>query len=164
MYTLQVSKAHAFLAFVARLCMSCIFLVSAFLKMMHWPDYAVMMANHGLPAVPALLSVAIIIELVCGLMLLTGVMARFGSLLLILYLIPVTFVMHNIWTVPPDQVMTQLINMFKNLAIMGGLFMVSAFGPGPLIIQEKWGQVVKEDQKSTDSGSKQSPSGLAGVT
>ncbi|MBL8527333.1 MAG: DoxX family protein, partial [Burkholderiales bacterium] len=35
---------------------------------------------------------------------------------------------------PPEQAQTQMINFLKNLALMGGLLYVVAFGPGALSV------------------------------
>ena len=47
-----------------------------------------------------------------------------------LFLIVITPIFHGFWAVPPEQVQMQQINFMKNVAILGGLLMVFAFGPG----------------------------------
>ena len=41
-----------------------------------------------------------------------------------------TLVFHNPMGLPADQVRMQTIHLMKNLAIMGGMLMVFAMGPG----------------------------------
>ena len=64
-------------------------------------------------------------------MLISGWQARWGATALFLWLIPVTFVFHAYWGLPADQVQMQFILFQKNLAVMGGLLYVIAFGSGP---------------------------------
>ena len=70
------------------------------------------------------------IELGGGLLLLVGWKARWAALLIFLWLIPTTLLFHNFWAVPPEQYMNQQNHFLKNVAIMGGMLMVWAFGPG----------------------------------
>ena len=93
-----------------------------------------MMADKGLPAVDALLSVAVGLELVGGILVLLGLYARWGALALLAFLVPVTLIMHNFWTLPEAEAMKQMINFMKNVSIAGGLLMVLALGAGPLSI------------------------------
>jgi len=78
------------------------------------------MASKHLPLIPVLLFGALLIEALGYLCLVTGVAARAAATIMFVYLIPVTFLLH-------DFMGTQFQ---KNLGIMGGLLMVAAFGPG----------------------------------
>jgi putative oxidoreductase len=42
----------------------------------------------------------------------------------------ITFIFHNFWAVPADQVMAQQQSFFKNIAVVGGLLTVAAWGAG----------------------------------
>lgn len=136
-FELPVTRSQALLAVFGRICLSIIFLFGACEKIMNPAGATAMMLAHGLPLAPLLLVFAVVIELLGALALLTGLMARSAALMLILYLIPVTAIMHNFWMVAPPEATIQLIMALKNLAIMGGLFMVAAFGAGPLIVESE---------------------------
>jgi putative oxidoreductase len=88
------------------------------------------MASKGLPFPEALLVVTILVELGAGLLLAIGYKARWAALAFAIWLIPVTLVFHKFWGIPADQVQMQSINFYKNVAILGGMLMVFAFGPG----------------------------------
>ncbi len=62
-----------------------------------------------------------------GLSIILGLYIVLGMWLLVLFLIPTTFMMHRFWAVT-DQNMRQgeQINFFKNLALIGALMMLSA--------------------------------------
>ncbi|HEV3136787.1 MAG TPA: DoxX family protein [Pirellulales bacterium] len=122
-----------FVAPLGRLLLSLIFVASAAGKISDWQSPAKMMADKGVPAVDALLSIAIALEISGGVLVLLGWYTRFGALALLLFLVPVTLIMHNFWTIEEGpQRMEQMINFMKNVSISGGLVMVLALGPGPL--------------------------------
>jgi len=119
---------------LGRVLLSIIFLMSGFGKIRDWPGTAEHMESYGMPLVPFFLTGAIIFELAGGLSLLLGFRARVGALLLIVFLIPATIIFHAFWNVPDEQMRMQMIQFLKNLAIMGGLFVVLAHGAGPISI------------------------------
>jgi putative oxidoreductase len=80
---------------------------------------------------PQVLAVgSIIVEFIGGLALLIGFRARWAALAFVVFLIVITPIFHNFWSVPPTEAMAQQINFIKNIAIIGGMLMVMAFGPG----------------------------------
>lgn len=118
---------------VGRLLIAALFVPAGAMKIGNFAGTAAHMAQAGLPLVPLLLVLTIIIELGGGLMLLLGWRARAAALVLFLFLIPVTLVFHAFWGLTdPAAHYQQQINFMKNIAIMGGLMFVAAFGPGPL--------------------------------
>jgi putative oxidoreductase len=118
------------IALVGRILLAAIFIISGFGKITGWDGTAAYMASKGLPMVQVLLALTIAIELGGGILLAIGYKARWAAFVIFLFTIPVTFVFHNFWAVDPAQVQMQQINFLKNLAMMGGLLMVVAFGPG----------------------------------
>jgi putative oxidoreductase len=76
------------------------------------------------------LGIALVIELVGGLAILLGLYTRFTAWILFLYLIPTTFLFHNFWAFQGMDRIDPMIHFEKNLAIMGGLLILAAFGPG----------------------------------
>ncbi|MBI5159803.1 MAG: DoxX family protein [Micrococcales bacterium] len=122
---------------VARILMSAIFLSTGIAKFADWSGTAAYMQSNGLPAVPVLLTAAAMIEIVGGLCLLLGLQARTAAMVLVLYLIPVTVVFHGFWSYTGMDRMIQTVNFMKNLAIMGGLCHVFAFGPGRISLDDR---------------------------
>ncbi|HZS47355.1 MAG TPA: DoxX family protein [Blastocatellia bacterium] len=72
-----------------------IFLIYGFAKVVKFNSTAALMATVGMPLPKLFLTAAISIELICGLALFIGYRTRETSLILTLYLIPVTLVMHG---------------------------------------------------------------------
>ena len=75
---------------------------------------------------------AVTFLLLGGLSVLLGIRARGGAVLLILFLIPVTWIFHDFWSygAQDPQYVPQMINFMKNTGLGGGLLMVLAFGSG----------------------------------
>lgn len=108
---------------VGRILMALIFLLSGISKFANPAMMIGYMKMSGVPAAQSLLYLSAIIEVVGGLTLLIGFHPRWAALILFLFLIPVTIMMHAI----PGGQMNQ-IQVMKNLAIMGGLLMVATQG------------------------------------
>jgi putative oxidoreductase len=119
---------------VGRILLSLIFLLSAVGKFNDWPGTAKMIADKGLPQADALLSVAVVLEIVGGASVLFGLFARLGAVALLAFLLPVTFLMHNFWALEGGEQMNHMINFMKNVSITGGVLLVLAFGAGPFSI------------------------------
>ncbi|MGH8750692.1 MAG: DoxX family protein [Burkholderiales bacterium] len=116
---------------LGRALLSLIFIASGWGKIMGFSGTAGYMASKGLPIPEVLLVPAIIIELGGGLMLLLGWKARWAALAIFLFMIPVTLIFHAFWAVDPAQAQNQMIHFMKNLAIMGGMLYIMAYGSGP---------------------------------
>ncbi len=120
-----------------RILLSLIFLQSGLNKISGFTGTAGYMASKGLPMAEVLLVITIIIEVGAALLIVTGYKARIGAAALFLWMIPVTFIFHNYWTLPADQQMIQQIMFMKNLSLMGGMLYVMAFGSGPMSVDKK---------------------------
>ena len=70
-------------------------------------------------------------------MLVVGWKARWAAFLLAAFTAIVTLFFHNFWAVPEAQKMMQQIQFLKNLALIGGLLLVMAFGPGRLSVDKR---------------------------
>lgn len=137
------------LAPIGRLCFVVIFLMSAPLHFSRMGiDYA---ASQGVPAAGLLVPLSGALALLGGLSVLLGWKTRWGALLLILFIVPVTLGMHRFWDVADTQAaMLQRVMFLKNLSILGGALLLAYFGGGPLSIDA-----------ATDRGSPSRPTPLA---
>jgi putative oxidoreductase len=97
-------------------------------------------ANHGVPLASIAVPMSGVVALLGGLSILFGYKARIGAWFLVLFLVPVTVMMHNFWAVAdPMLAMTQRIMFMKNLSILGAALLISHFGSGPLSIDKEEG-------------------------
>ncbi len=118
-------------ALLGRFMLSLIFLIAGsekFANMVRTQHY---MAAMGMPhsIVPPLAYIAAVIEVTCGLAVLLGFQARVAAIILFLFLIPVTIIFHLI----PHE----MVQVWKNVAMMGGLLMVAVHGPGGLSLDRR---------------------------
>ena len=80
-------------------------------------------------------------EILAGLMIAVNFAVRFFAVLLIFFVIAVTFYFHDFWNqVPPDNDKT-LMDALKNLSIIGGLFIIAGYGRGPRLAEPAYGDV-----------------------
>lgn len=128
------SRLLSIVALTARCLIAFIFLASGLGKLPEWNSTLQYMASEGLRPGPLFLVPAIAIEILGGLAILIGFRSRLASLILAVYLIPVTLIFHDFWALAGAERQLQLINLMKNLAIIGGLLSVTAHGPGALSI------------------------------
>jgi len=57
-----------------------------------------------------------------------------GAAALFVMLIPITLLFHGFWAVAEMERGFQAVEFLKNVAIMGGLLLVTLDGPGPLSV------------------------------
>ncbi len=122
---------------VGRCLLSLIFVAIAVGKVTGWSGFSEYMGSKHLVAVPVLLTLSMAVEFAGGLSVLIGWRARYGALLLLVYLIPVTAIFHNFWALQGMQAQIEVVNFLKNVSIMGGLALIVAFGPGPYSV-DSW--------------------------
>lgn len=115
---------------LARLLLSSPFLYSGVDKCWRWSAAQREVAASGLPWPTLLHLVTVLVQLGGGLSLLLGVEARLGTLLLFLFLIPVTVMYHPFWKRSGAEFVAEADHFLSNLAIMGRLLMVLALGGG----------------------------------
>jgi len=114
-----------------------IFVMSGLGKIAGWEGTAGYMTAKGMPAVPFFLGAAIGVEVLGGLSVLIGLKARWGALALFLFMIPTTLIFHSFWSYQGMEHQMQMINFMKNLAIMGGLLVMAAHGPGVISLDSR---------------------------
>ena len=95
-----------------------------------------MMAGYakmkGAPAAEVAVGGSGVLLLLGGFSLLLGFHPTIGVILLILFLLPASFMIHNFWTIKDPQArMGELVNFEKNIAILGLLLMT-------LLISRPW--------------------------
>jgi putative oxidoreductase len=140
--TLQLTKespmnAQGLPLLVARILLAFMFVLSGFSKLTGLEGTAGYIASVGLPA-PTLLALAAgVLEVVAGLALIVGFQARWAALALALFTLVATFLFHAYWAMPQEQQFMQMLMFQKNLAIVGGLLFVFAFGAGSLSLDAR---------------------------
>jgi len=79
-----------------------------------------------------------VLAIVGGLGILLGYRAKLGAWLIVVFLVPVTLMMHKFWTVPdPMMSQIQMILFMKNVSMLGGALLISQFGAGPFSLDAR---------------------------
>jgi putative oxidoreductase len=117
-------------ALLGRILLSILFIESGFGKIGGFEHTVASIASHGLPFPQLLAAITIAVELGGGLLVLIGWQARWVALLLAAFVVVITPIFHNFWSAPAAQAIAQQINFMKNVAIVGGILLLFAFGPG----------------------------------
>lgn len=124
-----------YIPLIGRILFSTIFMYSS---IANFSDYYIYEATtKGIPYSYILVPLVGVFELLGGLSILTGFMAKWGAWLIILILLPITFIMHSFWNIE-DPVRHQyvLMTFMRNLSIIGAALMISFFGAGPYSFDE----------------------------
>jgi len=73
-----------------------------------------------------------------GLSILIGFKARYGAWLLVLFLAPVTLIMHDFWHVQDlGEQALQKTMFLKNLSLLGAALLFTYFGSGPMSVDKQ---------------------------
>jgi putative oxidoreductase len=115
---------------IGRVLLAVLFITSGWGKLMAFQGAVGAIGGKGLPFPEVLAALTILVELGGGLALALGWKARWAALLIALFVVVITPIFHNYWALPAAQMAAQKINFFKNIAIIGGMLSVYAFGPG----------------------------------
>ena len=137
------SSAH-FLVPIARAIFAALFVMTA---MGQFTPAAIEYAQTaGVPFARLLVPVSGVIATIGGLSVLFGYRAKLGALLILVFIVPVTLVMHDFWTLAdPVAQQAQLAMFLRNLAIASGALVVLRFGAGPLSVDELRGTPVARE-------------------
>ena len=95
-------------------------------------------ASKGVPFPSVLVPLSGVMAIAGAISIMFGYKAKWGAWLIVAFLIPVTFWMHNFWT-ESDPMMKQMqIGMFlKNLSMLGGALLIIYFGSGPMSLDNR---------------------------
>ena len=120
---------ESFLFLLGRILFGGYFLMGAFNHFAHVGMLSGYAHSKGVPAPKLAVIVSGLLLLIGGLSVLFGLYPTIGALALLLFLLPVTFMMHAYWKVQdPQMQMGERINFMKNLALVGAallLFVIS---------------------------------------
>ena len=111
---------------IGRILLVLIFLKSGIGKIENFEGTAQYMASHGIaPYTNFFLVGAIFFELAGSITVILGYFARFGAILLLIFLIPTTLIFHDAFVDPK-----MMIHFMKNVSMFGGILVLLAVGPG----------------------------------
>lgn len=124
------SSGGGIVPLIGRILMSVVFILAGIGKIRGFSGEEMFVASKHLPLPAVALGIAMIVELIGGLAILTGFYTRFAAWIVFLYLIPTTLMFHNFWAMQGADQQNNMVHFEKNLAIMGGLLFLATFGAG----------------------------------
>jgi putative oxidoreductase len=122
---------------IGRLLWAWLFVPAGFGKIAGFAGVAGYIASKGVPLPEVCAAIAIAAELGLGLLLLVGWQTRWAALGLAVFVAVITPIFHNFWAMPEAQQMMQKQAFDKNLAVVGGLLVIAAFGAGRFSLDGK---------------------------
>ena len=81
----------------------------------------------GMPFAQLMAIAAGATEVICGLMIALNIGARFFAVILLLFVLAVTFFYHNFWDMTGADRLNNMIHALKNLSIVGALLIIAGF-------------------------------------
>jgi putative oxidoreductase len=122
---------------VARVLMMVLFVMFGWQKLVGFHDTVGYMTTTGAP-LPALAAVvAVVMELVVGVLLVVGFYTRPLALLLALYTLGTAAIGHRYWDMTGMAQYDNMIHFYKNVAIAGGLLLLALSGPGKFSVDRR---------------------------
>lgn len=135
--TADVTTHYPTMALIGRWLLAAIFLMSGIAKLTDTAGTAAHMSQAGIPYAETLALVAGVAEVAGAASLILGFLTRIGAAGLIVFMIPATLIFHAFWSYEGAERMPQMLNFMKNLAIIGGLSALVAFGAGRISLDRK---------------------------
>lgn len=125
------------LSLLGRLLFAMLFLPAGWGKLTNFAGSVGYTASGGIPMPEVATAVALVIEIGGSLVLIFGLGTRWAALVLAFFTLVASFFFHNYWGVPAEQVMMQQLMFFKNMAVVGGLLTLAAWGAGDWSLDAK---------------------------
>ena len=160
-----MNSIQNFFGFLGRVCISAIFLYSAYAKIMDWQASETYITNlicdwHAsiensplmesvleslLPYNTFILILTIVLQILGSLMIVLSFHVSLGAVLLLIYSIPAAIFTNRFWSAESVSFSIELIDFLNQLAIIGGII--------GLIVKEKKGMLNFEDFNSQETRS-----------
>lgn len=128
------------LAFIGRLLLAVLFLPAGIGKITGFAGTVGYIASVGLPMATAGAVLAIIVEVLGGVALIIGYRTRLAAIVLAAFTLVASFFFHAYWSAPAEQQFVAQLLFFKNIAVVGGLLTLAAWGSGAWSIDARGGK------------------------
>jgi uncharacterized membrane protein YphA (DoxX/SURF4 family) len=113
---------------LARALMAAVFLYSGQDKIRHWQEGVEEVAGLGIPLPQLFAAATIVVQIVGGLSVLSGIGLVFGAAVLALFTAAATILGHRFWLLHGQSAKQELTTSLEHLAIVGGLLLLVVSG------------------------------------
>lgn len=108
-------------------------------------------AAKGVPAASLLIVVVGVLLLIGRLSILLGLMPKMGVVAIVVFFVPVTFMMHDFWAIEDSQLrQMQMVRFLKNTALLGSALMFAAV-PSSAVVAERRRALWKEERDGVET-------------
>lgn len=115
---------------IGRVLISGMFLWAAYEKITHWKQTTSYWKAKKIPQLNIIMPIGMAFKIIGGLSVLLGWHAHFGALLLLIVAIASLSMMHQWWKYQGAERQSEKLFFLKDIAVIGGLFMILALGAG----------------------------------
>lgn len=113
-----------------RLLLAVLFIPAGLSKLAGFEGTVGYIGSVGLPMPTVAAALAVIVEISAGFALIAGAKTRIAALALAGFTLIASCYFHAYWSVPAEQQMVQQLLFYKNIAVVGGLLTLAAWGAG----------------------------------
>ena len=128
--TSNTQNSQNALVLLARLLFVALFLPAGLSKLTGFSQTVGYIASVGLPLASVGAVVALVVEIGGSIALLLGYQTRIVALLLAAFTLVASYFFHAFWAAPAEQAYVAQLLFFKNIAVIGGLLVLSVHGAG----------------------------------
>jgi len=114
---------------VGRVLLGLYFLLPGLMKVAGPDQTIAYMESHNIAFAAPLMWIATVTNIVGGLLLITGRHVKLVAYGFVVYVLLVSFMLHDFWNVGPDMAERETQNFIKNLGILAGLLVLAGFSP-----------------------------------
>lgn len=126
-----MTESRDMAALIGRVLLVFMFVYSGFNKISGFEGTEAAIAGKNVPLPAIATAIAIVIECIGGAMIAFGWKARWAAIAVAAFTLVATILFHNFWAMTdPAAIKTNQLMFLKNIAVIGGLLLVFAFGPG----------------------------------
>ncbi|MCJ8290408.1 MAG: DoxX family protein [Crocinitomicaceae bacterium] len=125
-----MKKSEKYINKTGRILFSLIFIASGLSKIGDWDKTILYMESHHMVFAPFFLIMAILLQVMGGLSIMTSYKSKIGTILLLIFMLPATFIFHNFWALPSEtelEIITQqaeMVSFLKNITIIGAILLI----------------------------------------
>lgn len=134
----NTSKGQDGMLLTARLLLALLFLIFGIQKLLGYSDTIQYMTQVGAPFPHLAALIAVIMETIVPIAIILGLATRPLALLLALYTVGTAIIGHHYWTMTGMARFENEIGFYKNISIIGGLFLLYVTGAGRYAIDAWW--------------------------
>ena len=135
-YTLFENRKDE-LILVSRILLMVLFVLFGWSKLTGFSGTVAYMTQTGAPMPEVSAIIAVVMEFVVGVAIVVGFYTRPLAVILALYTFGTALIAHHYWTMSGMEQYVNMINFYKNVSIMGGLFLLCVTGPGKYSIDRR---------------------------